>query len=115
MTDATLAALDYDKSEATPVYLNAEKLEMASIGYPMREKALTLARQERMEENTHKKCKFQHEVDSDVAMTDSSPSDIAKTIREEVEKALKRALPKNMKQTTGTSMIPFPRDIANTK
>lgn len=80
LTDATLAVLDYDKTESTPIYLDAEKLELSSIGYPMCEKALTLARQERMEENAVKKLKLQHKVDSDVTMTDTSPSDIAKTI-----------------------------------
>lgn len=105
LTDATLAVLDYDKTESTPIYLDAEKLELSSIDYPMCEKALTLARQERMEENAVKKLKLQHKVDSDVTMTDTSPSDIAKTILYEVEKALKKALSKNLKQSTGTSMI----------
>uniref|UniRef100_A0A381L139 Bgt-20309 n=1 Tax=Blumeria graminis f. sp. tritici 96224 TaxID=1268274 RepID=A0A381L139_BLUGR len=98
--EATLTALDYDKPDSIPAYLNAEKRELVKIGYQMCEKALTLARHEKMDETARKKRKLHHKVDTDVTMAEAGPSDIAKTIREEVERAFKKAQSKNMKQPT---------------
>lgn len=98
--EATLTALDYDKSDSIPAYLNAEKRELVNIGYQMCEKALTLAQHEKMDETARKKRKLQHKVDTDVTMAEAGPSDTAKTIRLEVERAFQRAQSKNMKQPT---------------
>ncbi|VCU40308.1 BgtAc-31490 [Blumeria graminis f. sp. tritici] len=106
MVNKTFESLHYNPDQPCASYLKTDKEKTLKYGLAMCEQAAILASEEQLAENARKKRKLQHKVDSDVTMTDSSPSDMAKTIREEVENALEKVLPKNMKQITGTSMIP---------
>ncbi|VDB87916.1 Bgt-50502 [Blumeria graminis f. sp. tritici] len=106
LTNAMLAALYYDNSESTLIYMSSESRELTAIGNPMCEKARALAQQEQMEESAYKKRKLQHKVDSDANIPDTSPSDFAKTIRNKVEKALKKSSPKFIFETIKSGKTP---------
>lgn len=100
MVNKTFESLHYNPDQPCASYLKTDKEKTLKYGLAMCEQAAILASEEQLAENARKKRKLQHKVDSDVTMTDSSPSDMAKTIREEVENALEKVLPKNMKQIT---------------
>ncbi|CAD6500830.1 BgTH12-06535 [Blumeria graminis f. sp. triticale] len=86
----TFDTLNFQGVEPCPEYLIKDREDTFTNGPSICQRATIIARGDCMAENARKKRKLQHKVDSDVTMTESGPSDITKTIRDEMEKMFKK-------------------------